>query len=128
MLNRFSVMDTQMAYTRYYSLNVFDESVPYIPMAIGFFTVLAVDFSALAAIAFCGTQGAVKIKTKQRIKLPSAAIPMSCRTLLGAEMSKMMLTNKFSIIVAVPFWPRALLPPRPSFIRHPLPIACTRSI
>ena len=101
MLNLFSVMDTKMAYTRYYSLNVFEESVPYIPLAIGFFAVLAVAFSALAAVMFCRTQGAVKLKTKKRIKLPSAAIPMPCRTLFGAEMGKMLLANKFIIIVAV---------------------------
>ena len=101
MLNLFSVMDTKMAYTRYYSLNVFEESVPYIPWAIGFFAVLAVAFSALAAVMFCRTQGAVKIKTKKRIKFPSAAIPMPCRTLFGAEMGKMLLANKFIVIVAV---------------------------
>ena len=101
MLNLFSVMDTKMAYTRYYSLNVFEESVPYIPLAIGFFAVLAVAFSALAAVMFCRTQGAVKLKTKKRIKLPSAAIPMPCRTLFGAEMGKMLLANKFIIIVVV---------------------------
>lgn len=101
MLNLFSVMDTKMAYTRYYSLNVFEESVPYIPMALGLFAVLAVAFSALAAVMFCRTQGAVKLKTKKRIKLPSAAIPMPCRTLFGAEMGKMLLANKFIIIVAV---------------------------
>ena len=101
MLNLFSVMDTKMAYTRYYSLNVFEESVPYIPMALGLFAVLAVAFSALAAVIFCRTQGAVKLKTKKRIKLPSTAIPMPCRTLFGAEMDKMLLANKFIVIVAV---------------------------
>jgi hypothetical protein len=101
MLNLFSVMDTKMAYTRYYSLNVFEESVPYIPMALGLFAVLAVVFSAIAAVMFCRTQGAVKLKTQKRIKLPSAAIPMPCRTLFGAEMGKMLLANKFIIIVVV---------------------------
>ena len=101
MLNLFSVMDTKMAYTRYYSLNVFEESVPYIPTALVLFAVLVVAFSALAAVMFCRTQGAVKLKTKKRIKLPSTAIPMPCRTLFGAEMGKMLLANKFIIIVVV---------------------------
>ena len=101
MLNLFTVMDTKTAYTRYYSLNVFEESVPYIPLSIGLFAVLAVAFAALSAFAFCRTQGAVKIKTKKPIKLPARAIPMPCRTLFGAEMGKLLLANKFIIIVAV---------------------------
>ncbi|MBQ3507893.1 MAG: hypothetical protein IJA91_05010 [Clostridia bacterium] len=101
MLNLFTVMDTKTAYTRYYSLNVFEESVPYIPLSIGLFAVLALAFAALSAFAFCRTQGAVKIKTKKPIKLPARAIPMPCRTLFGAEMGKLLLANKFIIIVAV---------------------------
>ena len=101
MLNLFTVMDTKTAYTRYYSLNVFEESVPYIPLSIGLFAVLAVAFAALSAFAFCRTQGAVKIKTKKPIKLPARAIPMPCRTLFGAEMGKLLLANKFIIIVAI---------------------------
>ncbi len=101
MLNLFTVMDTKTAYTRYYSLNVFEESVPYIPLSIGLFAVLSVAFAALSAFAFCRTQGAVKIKTKKPIKLPARAIPMPCRTLFGAEMGKLLLANKFIIIVAV---------------------------
>ena len=101
MLNLFTVMDTKTAYTRYYSLNVFEESVPYIPLSIGLFAVLALTFAALSAFAFCRTQGAVKIKTKKPIKLPARAIPMPCRTLFGAEMGKLLLANKFIIIVAV---------------------------
>lgn len=101
MLNLFTVMDTKTAYTRYYSLNVFEESLPYIPLSIGLFAVLAVVFAALSAFAFCRTQGAVKIKTKKPIKLPARAIPMPCRTLFGAEMGKLLLANKFIIIVAV---------------------------
>ena len=101
MLNLFSVMDTKMAYTRYYSLNVFERSVPYIPMALVLFGVLATVCGTLAAIAFCRTKGAVKLKTKKPIRLPSAAIPMPCRTLFGAEISKMLLANKFIIVVAV---------------------------
>ncbi len=101
MLNLFTVMDTKTAYTRYYSLNVFEESIPYIPLSIGLFAVLAVAFAALSAFAFCRTQGAVKIKTKKPIRLPARAIPMPCRTLFGAEMGKLLLANKFIIIVAV---------------------------
>ena len=103
MLNLFTVMDTKTAYTRYYSLNVFEESVPYIPLSIGLFAVLAVAFAALSAFAFCRTQGAVKRwnKTKKPIKLPARAIPMPCRTLFGAEMGKLLLANKFIIIVAI---------------------------
>ena len=103
MLNLFTVMDTKTAYTRYYSLNVFEESVPYIPLSIGLFAVLALAFAALSAFAFCRTQGAVKRwnKTKKPIKLPARAIPMPCRTLFGAEMGKLLLANKFIIIVAV---------------------------
>ena len=101
MLNLFTVMDTKTAYTRYYSLNVFEESVPYIPLSIGLFAVLAIVFAALSAFAFCRTQGAVKIKTKKPIKLPARAIPMPCRTLFGAEMGKLLLANKFIIIVVV---------------------------
>ena len=101
MLNLFTVMDTKTAYTRYYSLNVFEESVPYIPLSIGLFAALALAFAALSAFAFCRTQGAVKIKTKKPIKLPAKAIPMPCRTLFGAEMGKLLLANKFIIIVAV---------------------------
>ena len=101
MLNLFTVMDTKTAYTRYYSLNVFEESVPYIPLSIGLFAILAVAFAALSAFAFCRTQGEVKIKTKKPIKLPARAIPVPCRTLFGAEMGKLLLANKFIIIVAV---------------------------
>ena len=101
MLNLFTVMDIKTAYTRYYSLNVFEESVPYIPLSVGLFAVLAVAFAALSAFAFCRTQGAVKIKTKKPIKLPARAIPMPCRTLFGAEMGKLLLANKFIIIVAI---------------------------
>ena len=101
MLNLFTVMDTKTAYTRYYSLNVFEESVPYIPLSIGLFAILAVAFAALSAFAFCRTQGAVKIKTKKPIKLPARAIPMPCRTLFGAEMGKLLLANKFIIIVVI---------------------------
>ena len=101
MLNLFSVMDTKMAYTRYYSLNVFEQSVPYIPMALVLFGVLAVVFGALAAVAFCRTKGAVKLKSKKSIRLPSKAISMPCRTLFGAEIGKMLLANKFIIVVAV---------------------------
>ena len=101
MLNLFTVMDTKTAYTRYYSLNVFEESVPYIPLSIGLFAALALTFAALSAFAFCRTQGAVKIKTKKPIKLPARAIPMPCRTLFGAEMGKLLLANKFIIIVVI---------------------------
>ncbi len=103
MLNLFTVMDTKTAYTRYYSLNVFEESVPYIPLSIGLFVILAVAFAALSAFAFCRTQGAVKrwSKTKKPIRLPARAIPMPCRTLFGAEMGKLLLANKFIIIVAI---------------------------
>lgn len=101
MLNLFTVMDTKTAYTRYYSLNVFNESVPYIPMALWLFALLAMAFACLAAFAFCRTQGAVKLKTKKRIKLPARAIPMPCRTLFGAEMGKLLLANKFIVIVAI---------------------------
>ena len=101
MLNLFTVMDTKTAYTRYYSLNVFEESVPYIPLFIGLFAILAVAFAALSAFAFCRTQGAVKIKTKKPIKLPARAIPMPCHTLFGAEMGKLLLANKFIIIVVI---------------------------
>ncbi len=101
MLNLFTVMDTKTAYTRYYSLNIFEDSVPYIPLSIGLFTVLAVAFAALSAFAFCRTQGAVKIKTKKLVRLPNRAIPMPCRTLFGAEMGKLLLANKVIIIVAV---------------------------
>ncbi|MBR2445102.1 MAG: hypothetical protein IKB28_00375 [Clostridia bacterium] len=101
MLNLFTVMDTKTAYTRYYSLNVFEESVPYIPLSIGLFAALALTFAALSAFAFCRTQGAVKIKTKKPIKLPARAIPMPCHTLFGAEMGKLLLANKFIIIVVI---------------------------
>ena len=101
MLNLFTVMDTKTAYTRYYSLNVFEESVPYIPLSIGLFAALALAFAALSAFAFCRTQGAVKIKTKKPIKFPARAIPMPCRTLFGAEMGKLLLANKIINIVAV---------------------------
>ena len=101
MLNLFTVMDIKTAYTRYYSLDVFNGSVPYIPLSLALFAVLAVAFAALAAFAFCRTQGAVKLKTKKRIKLPSTAIPMPCRTLFGAEMGKLLIANKFIVIVAI---------------------------
>lgn len=101
MLNLFTVMDVKTAYTRYYSLNVFEQSVPYIPMSLGLFAILAVVFAVLSSLGFCRTRGAVKLKTKKVIKLPNIAIPMPCRTLFGAEMGKLLLANKFIIIIVI---------------------------
>ena len=101
MLNIFGAMDTHSYFTRYYSLNVFGASVAFIPLLITVYALVAVTLAMTAGWMFCKTPGAGKKRKGIKLRLPATAVPLIGRTLIGAELHKLLVGNKLAIILAV---------------------------
>ena len=101
MLNIFGAMDTHSYFTRYYSLNVFGASVAFIPLLITVYALVAVTLAMAAGWMFCKTPGAGRKRKGIKLRLPATAVPLIGRTLIGAELHKLLVGNKLAIILAV---------------------------
>ena len=101
MLNIFGAMDTHSYFSRYYSLNVFGASVAFIPLLITVYALVAVALSMAAGWMFCKTPGAGRKRKGIKLRLPATAVPLVSRTLIGAELHKLLVGNKLAIILAV---------------------------
>ena len=100
MLNIFGAMDTHSYFTRYYSLNVFGASVAFIPLLITVYALVAVALAMAAGWMFCKTPGAGRKRKGIKLRLPATAVPLIGRTLIGAELHKLLVGNKLAIILA----------------------------
>lgn len=101
MLNIFGAMDTHSYFTRYYSLNVFGASVAFIPLLITVYALVAVTLAMAAGWMFCKTPGAGRKRKGIKLRLPATAVPLIGRTLIGAELHKLLIGNKLAVILAV---------------------------
>lgn len=101
MLNIFGAMDTHSYFTRYYSLNVLGASVAFIPLLITVYALVAVALSMAAGWMFCKTPGAGRKRKGIKLRLPATAVPLIGRTLIGAELHKLLVGNKLAVILAV---------------------------
>ena len=101
MLNIFGAMDTHSYFTRYYSLNVLGASVAFIPLLITVYALVAVTLAMAAGWMFCKTPGAGKKRKGIKLRLPATAVPLVSRTLIGAELHKLLVGNKLAVILAV---------------------------
>lgn len=100
MLNMFTAMDTHSYFTRYYSLNVFGASVAFIPLLITVYALVAVTLAMAAGWMFCKTPGAGRKRKGIKLRLPATAVPLVSRTLIGAELHKLLVGHKLAIIIA----------------------------
>ena len=101
MLNIFGAMDTHSYFSRYYSLNVFGASVAFIPLLITGYALVALTLSMAAGWMFCKTPGAGRKRKGIKLRLPATAVPLIGRTLIGAELHKLLVGNKLAVILAV---------------------------
>lgn len=101
MLNIFGAMDTHSYFTRYYSLNVFGASVAFIPLLITVYALVALTLAMAAGWMFCKTPGAGRKRKGIKLRLPATAVPLIGRTLIGAELHKLLVGNKLAVILAV---------------------------
>lgn len=100
MLNIFNAMDTHSYFTRYYSLNLFGSSAAFIPTLLAFYVLAAVALCIGAGWAFCRTRGARRLRKGIKLRLPATAVPLIGRTLIGAELHKLLVGHKLAIIIA----------------------------
>lgn len=100
MLNMFTAMDTHGYFTRYYSLDVFGTSAAFIPTLIAVYTVTVLILMLGAVWMFCKTPGAGKKRKGIKLRLPATAVPLVSRTLVGAELHKLLVGHKLAIIIA----------------------------
>ncbi len=99
----FTVMDTNTAFTRYRALNLFNNTASYLPSALILYAAIAVVCAVAAIWFFCRTPGAGHRKTsdkeRRRLRLPAVAIPLPGRTLVGTEMHKNLISNKYILVI-----------------------------
>ncbi len=99
MLNVFTVMDTHKTFTRYYSLNFFGESVPFLKASVFFYLAVVLLCTAGLFTLYRRTPGASVKRFKLRV--PSVAIPVPCRNLFGAEVGKTLIASRYILLVIV---------------------------
>ncbi len=100
----FTVMDTNTAFTRYRALNLFNNTASYLPAAMILYGAIVVICAVVTVWLFCRTPGAgrkhkVAEKEKKRIRLPAVAIPLPGRGLVGAELHKNLISNKYILVI-----------------------------
>ena len=99
MLNVFTVMDTHKTFTRYYSLNLFGDSVPFLKASVFFYLAVVLLCTAGLFTLYRRTPGASAKRFKLRV--PSVAIPVPCRNLFAAEVGKTLIASRYILLVIV---------------------------
>ena len=99
MLNVFTVMDTHKTFTRYYSLNLFGESVPFLKVSVIFYLAVVILCAAGLFVLYRRTPGASVKRFKLRV--PAVAIPVPCRSLFRAEVGKTLIASRYILLVIV---------------------------
>ncbi len=107
LLGCFTYMDVQTGYTRYHALNLFNNALPYLSATAILYGILAAICTAFVVLLFCRTGKASHLlrhkeegKLKKKLRLPPVAIPLPTRTLVGAELHKNLISNKYILVLA----------------------------
>ena len=101
LLNLFAVMDTDMCFTQYYSINCFNHSVPYLVAMLAFWGSTLIISAIVLISLFCriGGGGHKQKKKSVSIKLPHIATPCLLRTSFGFEAHKLLIAGKCLIFI-----------------------------
>ena len=103
LLNLFAVMDTDMCFTQYYSINCFNHSVPYLVAMLAFWGSTLIISAIVLISFFCriGGGGHKQKKKSVSIKLPHIATPCLLRTSFGFEAHKLLIAGKCLIFIII---------------------------
>ena len=101
LLNIFTVMDTEVCFSRYYAINVFGRCLQYLPAIFIFFGLILVGSAVCTAVLYCRTPGVHKIRLNKKIKLsiPNRAFPSLSRSVGGYEVHKHMVAGKWILLL-----------------------------
>lgn len=102
LLNIFTVMDTEVCFTRYYAINVIGRCLQYLPAIFIFFGLLLVLTALVTGFLYCRAPGVHKVRRKKTRKKPAIfnrAIPCPIRMVGGFEIHKHMVAGKWLLLL-----------------------------
>ena len=100
LLNLFSILDTDICFEQYHSINVFGRSVPYMTASLTFWGgILAISSLALVFLFCKVSRNSQRRKRRALIKKPRLTMPCMLRTTYGFEAHKLLMAGKYLILV-----------------------------
>jgi hypothetical protein len=102
LLNIFTVMDTEVCFTRYYAVNVFGRCLQYLPAIFIFFGLLLVLTALATGFLYCRAPGVHKVRrerSRKKIAIFNRAIPCPSRLVSGFEIHKHLVAGKWLLLL-----------------------------
>ena len=100
LLNLFSILDTDICFEQYHSINVFGRSVPYMTASLTFWGgILSISSLALVFLFSKVSRNSQRRKRRALIKKPRLTMPCMLRTTYGFEAHKLLMAGKYLILV-----------------------------
>lgn len=101
LLNLFTMMDTEVCFSRYYAINLLGQCVDYLPAILLFLGVLLAVTAVCTTILYCRIPGGQRIKrlATKKISLPNIAIPCLHRSIGGYELHKHLVAGKYLLLI-----------------------------
>lgn len=102
LLNIFTVMDTEVCFTRYHAINMFGRCLPYLSAIFLFFGLLLACTAVATGLLYCRTPGVHKVrrrKSRSKRAIFSKAIPCPVRLMGAYELHKHLVAGKWLLLI-----------------------------
>lgn len=102
LLNIFTVMDTEVCFTRYHAVNVFGRCLPYLSAIFLFFGLLLLGTALTTGLLYCRTPGVHKVrrrKSRKKWTILTKAIPCPVRLMGAYELHKHLVAGKWLLLI-----------------------------
>jgi hypothetical protein len=110
LMNLFTVIDTDSFFRRYWAINLFGHAISYLSVIISISVLLTAFCFIAVSILHCKTKGIRKLKQiKFNFRFPSLHIPCRVNNLFGYELYKMIISNKFIVVIILFIIAKALI-------------------